>query len=88
MLADGFSEVLGEDARVVRVASLMSVFFNDDKTRRGETAQEKFASMYSHLLENGVYVAPSRFEAMFVSDAHAREDIFFTIAALRGWKSR
>ncbi len=88
MLADGFSEVLGEDAQVVRVASLMSVIFNDDKTRRGETAQEKFASMYSHLLENGVYVAPSRFEAMFVSDAHTREDIFCTIAALRGWKSR
>lgn len=36
---------------------------------------KKYAEFFSYLLDNGIYVAPSQFEAMFLSDAHSDEDI-------------
>ena len=45
-------------------------------------ADEMFARWYSHLLDRGIYVAPSRFEAMFVSDAHTDADIDRTIEVM------
>jgi glutamate-1-semialdehyde 2,1-aminomutase len=38
------------------------------------------------MLENGVYVAPSQFEAMFVSDAHTDEDIKKTCNVILSFK--
>ena len=35
------------------------------------------------MLENGIYVAPSQFEAMFVSDAHSQDDLDKTIQAIK-----
>lgn len=67
-LADAVAAAAGERARVVQIGSLMSVFFRDDP-------DETFARWYSHLLAHGIYVAPSRFEAMFVSAAHSEEDL-------------
>lgn len=63
---------------VTRIGSLMSVGFGDDAS---------FARWYSHMLDGGVYVAPSRFEAMFVSDAHTDEDIDSTIALAAGFSA-
>ena len=48
-------------------------------------ADATFARWYSHLLEGGVYVAPSRFEAMFVSDAHTDEDIDRTVRTMEAF---
>ena len=78
-LASAFESALDGDAKVARIGSLASVFFRDGASRFGENADAKFRAWYSHLLERGVYVAPSRFEAMFVSDAHTDEDIARTI---------
>lgn len=65
-----------------REASLLTVFFTDQKVADYDTARksnrEKFAVFYSYLLENGIYAAPSQFEAMFVSDAHSDRDIEYT----------
>ena len=36
---------------------------------------KKYAEFFSYLLDNGIYVAPSQFEAMFLSDAHSDENI-------------
>lgn len=64
---------------VNRCGSLMTVFFNSkkvvsyDESRACDT--EKYAEYYRHLLRNGIYAAPSQFEAMFVSYAHTAEDI-------------
>ena len=46
---------------------------------------ERYGALFRHLLENEVYVAPSQFEAMFVSLAHTDEDIDRTIAAVRSF---
>lgn len=79
-LARGLASSLG-GARVVTAASLIGVSFGDGGEADGAQAREKYASWYSRLLERGVYIAPSPFEAMFVSDAHTDADIEFTIAA-------
>jgi glutamate-1-semialdehyde 2,1-aminomutase len=43
---------------------------------------EKYAALFRHLLERGIYVAPSQFEAVFVSLAHTDEDVDRTVEAV------
>jgi glutamate-1-semialdehyde 2,1-aminomutase len=43
---------------------------------------EAYGALFRHLLERGVYVAPSQFEAMFVSLAHGDEEIDRTVDAV------
>ena len=43
--------------------------------------RERFAKFFHGLLERGVYLAPSQFEAGFISTAHAEQDIASTIQA-------
>lgn len=74
-LADAIRTAAGDRAEVAQIGSLMSVFFRGD-------AESIFRAWYSHLLDRGIYVAPSRFEAMFVSDAHTDEDIERTVEAI------
>ena len=49
---------------------------------RARTDPERYAALFRHLLEHGVYVAPSQFEAMFVSLAHGDEEIDRTAEAV------
>ncbi len=73
--------------QVNRVGSLLSVFFAEGSVTDYRTAQtcdtEAFARYFSHMLSNGIYVAPSQFEAMFVSCAHTDEDLERTVEAIR-----
>jgi glutamate-1-semialdehyde 2,1-aminomutase len=43
---------------------------------------ERYAALFRHLLERGVYIAPSQFEAMFVSLAHGDDEIDRTVDAV------
>jgi glutamate-1-semialdehyde 2,1-aminomutase len=80
-LAEGLSPF----GRVQRVGAMLTLFQTNGPVRNFEDAQqcdtEKYASLFRHLLENGIYIAPSQFEAMFVSLAHTDDDIDGTIAA-------
>ena len=64
---------------VNRCGSLMTVFFTDTPVTDYESAvtadRTQYAHFFNYLLENGIYAAPSQFEAMFVSYAHTDEDI-------------
>ena len=76
---------------VNRIGSLLSAFFTGGKPVADyESAQEAdtkaYAAYFGHMLENGIYVAPSQFEAMFVSDAHSSADIEKTCAAIRAYE--
>lgn len=53
--------------------------YNFDDAKKSDTS--KFARFYRGMLEEGVYLAPSQFEAGFTSLAHTSEDIQKTIAA-------
>jgi len=69
-----------------RVGSLMTLFFTDlEKIESFEDVmksdQLKYAKYFSLALESGIYLAPSQFEAAFISNAHSDEDIEKTIEA-------
>ncbi|MCR4892480.1 MAG: glutamate-1-semialdehyde 2,1-aminomutase [Lachnospiraceae bacterium] len=72
---------------VNRVGSLLSAFFTDKEVTNYATAlssdTKAFASYFGRMLEEGIYVAPSQFEAMFVSAAHTDEDIERTAKAIQ-----
>lgn len=66
-------------ASVNQIGSLLSGFFTDREVNDYDSATssdtEKYAKFFNYLLENGIYIAPSQYEAMFVSMAHSDEDI-------------
>jgi glutamate-1-semialdehyde 2,1-aminomutase len=65
-----------------RSASVPGTFVtNLDQVTR-ETDTERYAGLFRHLLEQGIYIAPSQFEAMFPSLAHGDEEIDRTIEAV------
>jgi glutamate-1-semialdehyde 2,1-aminomutase len=51
-----------------------------DDASRSDT--ERYGALFRHFLQRGVYVAPSQFEAMFVSLAHGDEEIDRTVEAV------
>jgi glutamate-1-semialdehyde 2,1-aminomutase len=71
---------------VQRVGSMLTLFakrdrvINYDEAREADT--EQYAALFRHLLERGIYLAPSQFEAMMVSLAHTDEDIDQTVEAV------
>ena len=76
-------ESLGMDLQINRVGSLMTLFFNSQPVAGFEAAnqcdQNTFARYFRAMLDGGVYLAPSQFEAAFVSAAHSDEDIQKTV---------
>jgi glutamate-1-semialdehyde 2,1-aminomutase len=67
---------------VNRVGSLMSVFFTERPVTDYQSAttadKAMYAKYFNYLLERGIYMAPSQFEAMFISAAHSQEDLAYT----------
>jgi len=72
---------------VNRVGSMFTFFFTDQPVTNYETAKRsdtaRFGRFFRAMLERGIYLAPSQFEAAFLSAAHTEEDIRKTIAAAR-----
>jgi glutamate-1-semialdehyde 2,1-aminomutase len=72
---------------VQRVGAMATLFMTEDAgVRNFDDAQradtDRYGALFRHLLERGIYVAPSQFEAMFVSLAHGDEEIDLTIQAV------
>ena len=78
--------------QVNRVGSLLSAFFTDVPVTDYETAKtsdtEAFEKYFSYMLENGIYVAPSQFEAMFISATHTDMDIERTAQVIREYHTK
>jgi len=85
-LADGLADAV-KNARVNRIGSMMTAFFAKDEVTDYTSAKKSDTSLYARyfgeMLRRGVYLAPSQFEAAFVSAAHTEEDIASTIEAAR-----
>jgi glutamate-1-semialdehyde 2,1-aminomutase len=75
----------GVSVRLNRVGSMRTPFFVDAPVVDYESARrsdrERYARFFHGMLERGVYLAPSQFEAAFVSAAHGEAEIDATIAA-------
>lgn len=88
----------GDDAGIPvktgRVGSMAGLFFSQNDIHNFEDAKtcdlERFTKYYQGMLKQGVYIAPSQFEAFFLSSSHTEEDIHKTITAasevMRGLK--
>ncbi|MFQ5600263.1 MAG: glutamate-1-semialdehyde 2,1-aminomutase [Candidatus Krumholzibacteriia bacterium] len=79
-------ERLGMQACVQRVGSMWTLFFQAGPVRDFEAAMlsdtERFGSFFRALLQRGVYIAPSQFEACFVSALHDAAVIETTLEAV------
>jgi glutamate-1-semialdehyde 2,1-aminomutase len=89
MLADGIGRAIAAAdvaAQVVRAGSLLTIFFaagalrNYSDVKRCDTA--KFGAFFRAMLERGILLPPSQFEALFVSATHSERDIAETVAAV------
>ena len=68
-----------------RVGSMLGFFFNEKKVQNFDDAKtcdlDRFSAFYNGMRQNGIYIAPSQFEALFISSAHETEHIETTIKA-------
>jgi glutamate-1-semialdehyde 2,1-aminomutase len=87
-LADGLAQAAAQSGIPVvfnRVGSMLGMFFNErpvtDFAEAKNCDLERFAAYYCRMLAEGIYLAPSQFEAGFVSLAHTEADIDQTVAA-------
>ncbi len=71
---------------VNRLGSLMGMFFTDRPVENFDAVRKtdinRFKQYFGYMLDCGIYLAPSAYEAMFISTAHSAEDIDKTIEAI------
>lgn len=91
-LAQVMRKALGESVSVNQKGSLLGVFFAQGGVNDYESALKsdtgRYADYFNFMLDRGIYLAPSQFEAMFVSAAHSFEDIERTCEAVREYAGR
>ena len=79
------AEKSGVKVQIPQAGSMFGIFFSDSEVTNYDEAcaanQEKFKRWFKKMLENGIYLAPSQFETLFMSFAHSEEDIQKTIDA-------
>ena len=87
-LADGIADAVAKsnvNYTLNRVGSMLTLFFTDSQVVDFDTAKlsdtAKFTKYFNSMLESGVYLPPSQYEAWFVSAAHSQEDLDATISA-------
>jgi glutamate-1-semialdehyde 2,1-aminomutase len=83
---------LDEFGRVQRVGAMLTLFMHQEPVRNYDDARsadtKRYGALFRHLLERGIYVAPSQFEAMFISLAHTDEDVDRTVEAVADFCAR
>ena len=86
-LCDGLEQIAnkrGIPVQIARAGAMFTLFFNNRPVDNYEDAKksnlERFARYFKKMLESGIYLAPSQFEAVFVSLAHSKNDINKTLA--------
>ncbi|MCM3129925.1 glutamate-1-semialdehyde 2,1-aminomutase [Paenibacillus provencensis] len=87
-LAAGFeknAKELGVPVTINRVGSMVCPFFTDQEVTNYDVAKssnlDHFRAYFGHMLQEGISVAPSQFEGMFISGVHSVQDIDDTIEA-------
>ena len=89
-LAEGILQIAKETGHAAvggQISGMFGMFFTGDPVHNYEDAKKsdtaKFGRFHRGMLEQGIYLAPSQFEAGFSSIAHTEEDIDRTLAAAR-----
>lgn len=81
------ARMAGIKVSIDRAGSMLGIFFTDKKVTDYKSAKTSdlnmFSAFYRNMLNEGIYLAPSQFEALFVSSAHGDEHIGRTVHAAR-----
>ena len=76
---------IGAPVQIARVGTIFGLFFTEAPVHNWDDAKQadthRFAAFHREMLDRGVYLAPSQFEAAFLSTAHGDAEIDATIAA-------
>jgi len=74
---------IGKSFTINRVGSMMTLFFVEQDVRCYDDALKSdtniFAKYFNRMLEQGIYLAPSQFEAVFISTVHSKKDLDTTL---------
>ena len=80
-------EIYEKPWQVTGVGSLSCIFFTDHPVHNYEDAKTsdvtEFGRYFNHMITNGISMAPSQFESIFISNAHTKELIDITMDILR-----
>ncbi|WP_431800409.1 glutamate-1-semialdehyde 2,1-aminomutase [Halobacillus andaensis] len=80
------AEAHGIELTINRLKGALTVYFTNEKVENYEQAEntngDKFAQFFKLMLEQGINLAPSKYEAWFLTTAHTQEDIEQTITAV------
>lgn len=89
-LADGLLKICADTGHAAcggNISAMFGLFFTSGPVHNYEDAKKadtaKFGRFHRGMLEHGIYLAPSQFEAGFTSLAHTQEDIEQTLAAAK-----
>ena len=78
-------DALGLDYTTNRVGAMASLFFTDERVMDQETAKttdtDAYAAYFHAMLEEGIYLPPSQFEAIFFGAAHGKDELDATLDA-------
>lgn len=81
-IVKGYEDALSKhniDYKLNQIGSMFSLFFSNSEVTDFETAKDcdtkAFGSYFRHMLESGIYLAPSQFETLFVSEAIGDEEV-------------
>lgn len=87
-LVEGFARAAADASIPVQataVGTMAGLFFNDTPVHNYDDARtsntNRYAAFFHGILDRGIYLAPSQFEALFLSSAHSEADIETTLAA-------
>ncbi|HCS55393.1 MAG TPA: aspartate aminotransferase family protein, partial [Planctomycetaceae bacterium] len=79
------AQAAGLPHQVARVGSMLTLFFNDQEVKNYSISSQndtaRFAKYFHGMLNCGIYLPCSQYEAMFISNAHTEEDLDKTIQA-------
>ena len=81
------AEESGKPLRVNHIGSLGCMFFTGTPVVNYATAKtsdtSKYAAYFTSMLNQGIYLAPAQFEAMFLSAAHTEEELSYTLECVK-----
>lgn len=91
-IVDGFKKVLKKkklNYTMNQIGSMFSLFFTDQKVTDFETAKtcdtEEFGRYFRSMLNQGIYLAPSQFETLFVASVIGKEEVKKIVSAFEGY---
>jgi glutamate-1-semialdehyde 2,1-aminomutase len=86
---DAASSGGGTPFTINQLGSMVSIFFAEgpvtDFASAAASDTRAFKEFFWHMLRRGVYLAPSQYEAGFISAVHSEEDLHRTFEAAREW---